>query len=302
MNFWSSFKSYLKYVAAPNIPVGTRQKHRKQASYYSGTIAVLTVVAFTSIIGERFYNQPQLAVETIAPITVIAPADGEFEDEKTTEAKRQEIRTGSVPSLKRDLDTTRAIREDIRLLLQDITDIRELAGEFPFVAPEILSPSSQSALRQLPEDQWQTFVAIAATLDSADLPSLTTALPTDPDISPAFRELYAAVQRQPDLDLTTVMAETLGARNEYQQAIRAASNLEQPLFQAHHDQLLRLSTADWQNTETQLLTISDRILTQGIARGIADELLLDTIDVHLEANIVIRPFMQAVLAEYLQPN
>ena len=45
----------------------------------------LTVMSLTTVIGYRFYNQPQLSVGTVSPVKVFAPNDEEFVDEKTTE-------------------------------------------------------------------------------------------------------------------------------------------------------------------------------------------------------------------------
>ena len=42
----------------------------------------ITVVSMTGVIGYRFYNQPQLAVGNISPITVVAPKDAKFADQK----------------------------------------------------------------------------------------------------------------------------------------------------------------------------------------------------------------------------
>ncbi|HEY9711272.1 MAG TPA: hypothetical protein V6D48_23890, partial [Oculatellaceae cyanobacterium] len=60
---------------------------------------VLAVVSLTSVMGNRFYNQPKLDVGKAAPQTIRAPYDASVEDTKTTEEKRKEARTGSVPVL-----------------------------------------------------------------------------------------------------------------------------------------------------------------------------------------------------------
>ena len=51
----------------------------------------ITVMSLTGVIGYRFYNQPQLAVGNISPITVTAPKDARFLDGKTTEERRKDL-------------------------------------------------------------------------------------------------------------------------------------------------------------------------------------------------------------------
>ena len=59
----------------------------------------LSIIALTSVVGYRFYNQPQLTVGKISPLTITAPYAAEFEDTKTTLEKRKEVQTGIIPIL-----------------------------------------------------------------------------------------------------------------------------------------------------------------------------------------------------------
>ena len=72
----------------------------------------ITVVSLTGVIGYRFYNQPQLAVGNISPITVTAPKDAKFADEKTTEERRKDVRAGIIPRLKRDDQLTQSLKQN----------------------------------------------------------------------------------------------------------------------------------------------------------------------------------------------
>ncbi|OKH14192.1 HD family phosphohydrolase [[Limnothrix rosea] IAM M-220] len=305
MNLWSSLKYYWNSAVAvptPRASTVTTQAQRRKATYSSSAIAAITVIVFTGIIGERFYNQPKLAVETIAPTTVIAPTDGEFEDKKTTEEKRQEIRTGAILSLKRDAEVTSAIKQDIRTLLNDITRIRDMAGEFPFADLNILSIPSQVALRQLPDDQWQEFVAIADQLTQAELPPLGQLMPSDIDLAPPLRELYDYARTNEPEAVQTVITQIIVAREGFQQAVQAARQTEQTLFRRHQSLLLRLSSEQWTETQTQLLAASDRILTQGIPKGTADSLLKETIQVQTKNDVISSAFITDALTSYLRPN
>ena len=59
MNFWSNPKSHLGQTQ------GTKRKDSpNQVS--ASVLAVVAATTLTGVIGDRFYNQPQLAVDTIA--------------------------------------------------------------------------------------------------------------------------------------------------------------------------------------------------------------------------------------------
>jgi len=76
-------------------PANRRLRHHKISP---PVMWVMTVVSFTSVMGNRYYNQPKLDVGKAAPQTIRAPFDATVEDAKTTEEKRKAARTGSVPS------------------------------------------------------------------------------------------------------------------------------------------------------------------------------------------------------------
>ena len=296
MNFWSNSKQHRGQGQSP-----TRRKSPSQLS--ASVLAVVAVTSLTSVIGDRFYNQPQLAVDTITPKTITAPSDGEFEDTKTTEAKRQEIRQGAIPSLKRDPELTPTIKQDLKTLLDDISRIRTISGEFPFLDPQILSVPSQTMLRQASDAQWETVLAIADQLEISPLPPLDTLLPTDANLATPTRELYGyagvagptAVQRV----ITTIMV----AREGYQQAIaEAQTTFNTDLFQTHQTFLLRLSDAEWEQVRTDILQAGDRILTQGIPPGISQSLLQETVQVQLENDSSGRAFAIDALTQILRPN
>lgn len=109
----------------------------------------LAVVSLTSVVGYRFYNQPKLAVDTVSPITIKAPEDGRFQDSKTTEEERKKARNGVVPILKRDLETTEQIKQEIQSFLAQIEQLRQTAGLFPFIPTDRLSLASQRYILSL---------------------------------------------------------------------------------------------------------------------------------------------------------
>jgi cyclic-di-AMP phosphodiesterase PgpH len=269
----------------------------------ASVLAVVAVISLTGVTGERFYNQPQLAVDTIAPRTIIAPADGEFEDTKTTETKRQEIRKGSVPSLRRDPELTPVIRKNIKTILDDITNIRTVAGEFPFLDPTILSLPSQAALRQADSDQWAMVIAFTSQLDTVPLPPLESLPEPGATMATPLRELYNYTNSTSPQALQGVITQVMVAREGYQQAIAEAQNtFNTELFQAHQTFLLRLSEGDWEQLRRNILRAGDRILTQGIPPGLAPSLLQETIQTQLENEEIGRSFSTDILTQTLRPN
>lgn len=304
MNLWSSLKHYWsdEIVGTPSPSVARSATSQRKTAYSSSFIAILTVVSFTGIVGERFYNQPQLAVDTIAPETIIAPADGQFLDKKTTDAKRQEIRTGAVISLQRDTETTSLIKQDINNVLNEVTRIRSIAGDFPFVGLDVLSLPSQVTLRQLNDDQWQKFVAIADRLTQPELPPLGNLQTTQAELITTLRELHDYALSHSPQETQDAITQIMVAREAFQQAINATTQEEQDLFRRHQDLLLRLSDQEWLATEAQILAASDRILTQGIPQGIADSMLTETIQVQISGSPLAQPFMVDVLTTHLKPN
>ncbi|NJM78266.1 MAG: hypothetical protein HC852_23910, partial [Acaryochloridaceae cyanobacterium RU_4_10] len=52
----------------------------------------MTIVALTGVIGHRYYNEPQLTIDTLAPQTIYAPQSASVEDTIATVAARNAAR------------------------------------------------------------------------------------------------------------------------------------------------------------------------------------------------------------------
>ncbi|MGB2924991.1 MAG: HDIG domain-containing metalloprotein [Limnothrix sp.] len=307
MTLWSQFKKYwdigqfVPKLAANSATPRLTPSQRQHKKYSSVAIACLSIVSLTSVIGDRFYNQPQLAVGTIAPRTVIAPNNGEFEDPKTTEEKRQEIRRGAILSLKRDPEMTAQIKQDIRTMLDEVAQIRSISGGFPFLDPLVLSTPSQMSLRQLNDEQWQQFMAIADQLTLTERPTLGQLIPQDIELVTPIRELYNYATTNPD-DVQKTITEIMVAREGYQQAVQAAEEKDTPLFNRHQNLIFRLSDEQWTATQKYITKSSDRILIQGIPQGVAPTLLNETIQVQVDNDTLASLLVVDVLSEKLRPN
>jgi putative nucleotidyltransferase with HDIG domain len=238
----------------------------------------LAVVSLTSIVSYRFYNQPQLSVETVSPVTIYAPQDGHFEDSKTTEEKRKEIRTGVIPILKRDEETTQQIELNLRKILDQIEQIRQLARPFPFLDPKIIPLPIQNYLRSCSEAEWQTI------LKSVNTKSKQANYSLNPAGKKAIKELQnyhqpltpAQVKQFQD-----ALAKISLARQKYAQALAKGQERFDNLNTETQVAFLQLSEPTWQKTKNAILQVGEKILIQGIPPGIPENLLQETVTMHL---------------------
>lgn len=269
----------------------------------SPLLCVVTIGAFTTIMGDRFYNQPELSVGTIADTTIIAPETASFPDEKTTELLRQEMRKGGNPILKRDQETTAAIKKDLQLFIGEVEELRSQAGEFPFLPVTTLALSHQSHLRQLPETQWQTLLQILK--NSGDRPANGPSTPLDSTTEKAVVALRNYRQQVTETEFQNTMAQVAFAREGYGQALQMfnrETTIFSELLKKYHQEFLSLRPEDWQTTRTALESTMARILTQGIPAGFSQSLLQDTLQIQLTSGLPTASMAQDILMVMLRPN
>lgn len=240
----------------------------------------LAVVSLTSVIGYRFYNQPQLSVGTEAPMTIIAPRDGTFEDPKTTEEKRKEVRTGIVPVLQRDVQLTSQLKLDLAEAIAEINQFREQTAPFPFIDVNLIPLDVQHELRTATEKDWQTIVNELAT-DKTPSPNQLT-----PTLKTALQQLRDYGQTTSPSTLTELLDTIEQSRQRYAQVRAEFSKVTTShLNPALIGEFLSLDDSTWQQTQQTLTKTLQKILTQGIPPGIPNRLLVDIINVQLETNL-----------------
>ncbi|WP_315789188.1 HD family phosphohydrolase [Fischerella sp. JS2] len=121
----------------------------------SPVVFVIAVVSLTGIIGQNFYNQPQLKIGTTAPETIRAPYSSLIEDTKKTEAQRKNVSKKFVPVLMVDENINTQIKKNLQTFLAQGSEIRAAAGSFPFFDTFVLSVSSQRYLRSCADSEWE---------------------------------------------------------------------------------------------------------------------------------------------------
>ncbi len=267
---------------------------RKSRSYSLGKlrrplIFLFTVGCLTSVVGYRFYNQPKLAVGTISPVTIIAPEDARFQDQETTALKRQKIRAGLLPRLKRDPQTTDQIERSLRGTLGQLSQISPILRKNSILMGRNISNATMETLLTFSAPQWST---LQSRLNYEE--SFTNLLTKEQEY--AIYEIQAYRQRV--------------AKGNFEQFIDRLGQLRQIKEQTsqnyRHSSLNKLKYADlitaaqmgdreWQNLEKAILQAGRRILIQGIPPGISTSHLQDTIAVQISSDRLTR--RQQLLAE-----
>ncbi len=272
----------------------------------------IAVVSLTSVMGNRFYNQPKLDVGKAAPQTIRAPYDASVEDSKTTEEKRKAARTGSVPVLMLDNTTTQKIDQDLQEALDKADELRRMSGSFPFAETTVLSEATQRYLRQSKEWEWQTLLAL---LDSNNTLKPSTAEVTSPDgvekppqnlaFAQAVSELKKYREQSSSQSFSALIESISLARQGYAQALRQLSEPVAAESIRHYDaSLLELSDGAWQDTRKGVTQASNRILTQGIPPGLPPNILEAAIKIQIST--LVPPDAEGLaiqlLTSILQPN
>ena len=267
---------------------------------------LLAIVSLTSIVGNRFYNQPQLDVGTISPQTIRAPYNGRFEDTKTTEEKRKQIRTGIVPTLKRDIEITAQLEQELAELLNQLEQLRELAGILPFVDKNILSLSSQKYLRQCREREWLQIINVVENEQELNLSEEEINLSEDEkqQIRQAITEIKTYNQQNPNSGYK-LLSQIAFAREAYAKALDKFS--EEPITSPNHQHqilLLNLDEDSWRETNNAIVQTAERVLTQGIPPGLPSKMIKEAVEIQFNASALpsTRVLATALLGDILKAN
>lgn len=290
-------------------PRHKRKSHRGHPST-SGLVLLVILVSLTSTIGYRFYNEPQLAVNTIAPQTLRAPATAIVEDTKTTDENRRAARTGAIPVLMIEPTVNQQIYQSLQRLIERGNELRQIAGSFPFVETSILSTTTQQYIRQTSQPEWEL------TLKNAERANTTSALiPTvPPGQSDAQKRL---VQQLVAIELQnyrrTHSAEDYAAlrqvisrtRQRYTEALAHLSAIATEGNEQVYDRtVFALTDAEWEQTKVGIRQALERVLQQGIPPGLPDLILRDAIRTQASIDVPnsALPLSSAILMAVIKPN
>ncbi|MEP0868407.1 HDIG domain-containing protein [Trichocoleus desertorum AS-A10] len=286
-------------------------RHRPPAMVF------VAVLSLTSTIGYRFYNEPKLDVGTAAPQTIRAPFNASVEDPKTTEEKRREARTGAVPVLALDVAVNQRVQQALDQALKQGTELRRMAGTFPFVPTISLSLPTQIYLRQAEEWEWRAVLEAVepptvnnSGLESSTDPSLNEWLnPSNPPLNAAQQQAIAELrsyrQTIPTEDFTAFVEVIAKSRWSYPIALAALSNTITSDSEAlYNATLFNLSDAEWESAQANIRQVVTRILAQGISPGLPKAILQNAVKVQVRG-VVPEPAVAIainLLPKVLEPN
>ncbi|HCF29062.1 MAG TPA: hypothetical protein DEV81_18085 [Cyanobacteria bacterium UBA11049] len=283
-------------------------KTRGKQTERSCIVFVVAVVSLTGVLGNRFYNQPQLNVNTIAPETIKAPFSATVEDSKATLVNRQAARKVPIPVLTIDAAIDRQILQKLQTSLAQGDELRQIAGGFPFAETSILSTSTQAYLRSCSDAQWQQILAIVNQKKSPDpgdnAATYTLQFINNDAYAAAVKELEAYRLKAPK-KFSTLIASISQARQQYAIALNRLSLLQTAKPSTiYESSLLDLSNSDWQKTQVGIRTSADRILAQGISPGLQSNTLHWAVNLQVRSHVppTTEPLATQILLTVLQPN
>ena len=296
---------------------------------------LLAILLLTVCFGQRFYDQPELGIRAISPQTFYAPTAVTLEDKKATESRREDVRNGAVQILKIDFERTAAAQKSLKTLLAQGQELRSQAGIPPFLNLDTLSKPTQEFLFQASDKAWETVWRLAempiltadqlgstssdnspSALDSAPLGQPITPPPIPPQVlaelealseaqTSALQELLSYRKRLGSTELTLLKTRIETRRTQYRKAyndlVAAASTEDHPLY---NYKLFELSDEQWNILETNVLTIFDEMMQQGVNVGTPDDLLRRAIELRVPSGPTaqVRQLTADVLSAAIEPN
>lgn len=232
-------------------------------------VIILLVYLLTSVVGYRFYNQPQLNINSVAPETIRAPQSRSFIDWETTNQRKKDIQTAVVPVLQRDDVLTQNILVDLQHKLKDIEKLRKQAGNFPYISANIISTNTQKYLRNCSDQEWNLIKKSLE--DRKQSPGESSV--NNPVFQKASQELK---QAQGSVSLTKLEK----IRQDYQKTIEKFAIWSQE--NVNVSLLLNIEESIWQKLSQKIKYSTKIILTQGLPPGLSEEMLKETIKLHLQ--------------------
>lgn len=288
---WNKVKNKSSFHSSSSITESSPSKYqadeqklfmRCMCKIHSPVMILLSVTTLTGLVSYRFYNQPELGVGTISPSKIVAPRDGSFVDQKSTEDKIREIRKGSFKVYKENPQVSQDLKIRLQNQLQQIDNLRQLKRELPKVAPQIVSTGVQLDLYSLPDEQWQEIISeIKSAPEEQDINST--------DISPQGKkrkQLLNYKQKVTPEEFELFLRQLQINRQQYQLFQQTIVN--QPIKELNETEtkiVLNLEQKNWEKMKAEILKAQNLILTQGIYELFSSQQKNRTANLHLQDNL-----------------
>lgn len=254
----------------------------------------LSLTTITGVVSYRFYNQPELAVGTISPTKIIAPQDGSFIDQKTTEELKRNTRSGLLPSLKRDDIITANVEQNIDKFLTQVEESRAILKGNPVIDNGVLSTPVQQYLMKVTGAEWQKIIDNRDTLTLINEGEDTFAL--------AVNQLINYQNRASNSQFEDVINRIATQRSNYQIALAKLPAVDMANA-TDKEILLDIDESLWLEVKSQVKNVSQKILTQGLPFGLPDNLRKRTVELHFnDAPIALRPVLIQLVYSNLRTN
>lgn len=265
---------------------------------HSPIMALLAVSTLTGMVSNRFYNQPELDMGTISPVKIVAPSNGEFFDEKSTEELRKKIRNGVIPVLKQDENISNSI--ELKLLQQftQIEEIRKIKGNFPYLSTANLSIETQKYLLEVDSEIWQK---ILIEVGNKNTEQISNNLQLNPEAVKAINEINKYNNNVSNSKFNQLKNRIEIARENYQKAINelnnnqiSSLNIEQKIT------VLNLDDQTWDEVKKKSFLVMKRMLTQGISAGLPDSIIRQSVKINLENSF--SPELENLIVTFIADN
>ncbi|MBD2306840.1 HDIG domain-containing protein [Chroococcidiopsis sp. FACHB-1243] len=298
--------------AQPGVKAKKPPKVRRERT---SALLILAVVLLSIMLGHRFANQPRLDEGTIAPETIRAPKAAQIVDTKTTAQNRQIAWRKAEPILVIDSTANQKIWQKLQANLTQGERLRQLAGDFPFTTTTNLSTAAQIYLRSCPDFQWQQVLAFLRDAQSRERKqnaATTNFAPVKIErfeneaMAQAARELNAyRLKTAKSQQFSMLMAKLSQVRQQYAQALSQLAQLQKATPPTlYESSWLDLSDPIWSKTVAGIRATTQRILAQGVYRGISSDTLQTAVNLQVRSHVPpqLEPLATQMLLTVLEPN
>jgi cyclic-di-AMP phosphodiesterase PgpH len=239
-------------------PVETRTVSRR-----SVLLALLALLTLTGTIGYRFYNEPQLTINTRSPQTIYAPQTIVVEDKIATAAARKAAKQSALNVFALSQPLTEAIENDFSTLIAQAQALRTLTQPFPFLPTTTLSTETQIALRRMSLPQLEALLKDAEDRSGSTHNSVGD---SSSDRQRVLAELSAAYRKLGTTPQWEKMRQAvLQTHERYALAQRSVAA---QLANLQVEPILDLPDSDWEPLQKKLKIVLRRMLSQGVAPGL----------------------------------
>ncbi len=303
---WKTFEYRVRFGPSSDRGVETSIARLPPQSWQKLSF-VLATLTLTGSIGQKFYNQPELSVGSIAPYTIEASASVRVENPDETEARKRNARRGADPVLVTDPELTAEIYRQFDREIERVTALRKVAGAFPYLKNDILSNPAQTFLRSCSDDLWNE-ILFGLDINSDDLnlgelglvssqPTSSTPRPSetarddvlDLEANTSFaaeqasRELLVYRDRVNIQEFRQTLEATIRARRRYREAIAMIDETLSPENRRFIPVIFELTDLEWQQLLRRSRQAIIQITTQGIPAGLPSETIANAARLQLSS-------------------